>query len=136
MKNKIVITGLIFFIFVLASGFCFATEGESENSQMKDLGNEFTESIEKTKDSAENVVNGTKNTINSAANTVKNTTNNMVNSAKNMTGNYSATKTSTETDTVAGTFDSTTWMWVMLAVIGVVIIASVWLYITQSGGND
>ena len=54
-----------------------------------------------------------------------------------MTGNYDATRTATDTDLMTGTtMDGTTWVWIILAVVGVVILATIWVYAMQNTGND
>ena len=79
MAKKIFMIGFAMIILCLCCGVCFAAEDNSVT-----LGNEIMQSIDKTKESANNVVSG--NWINDAENTVRNAGDNMKNDTKAMTG--------------------------------------------------
>lgn len=131
MAKKIFIVGFAMIILCLCCGVCFAAEDNSVT-----LGNEIMQSIDKTGESANNVVSG--NWVKDAGNTVKNAGDNVKNDAKAMTGtgSYNTTRTSAETTTngAVNTMSTTTWMWIILVVAAIIIIAAIWYYATQN--ND
>ena len=131
MAKKIFMIGFAMIILCLCCGVCFAAEDNSVT-----LGNEIMQSIDKTKESANNVVSG--NWINDAENTVRNAGDNMKNDTKAMTGtsNYNTTRTSVDqtTNRTINAMSPTTWMWIILVVAAIIIIAAIWYYATQN--ND
>lgn len=153
MKKKILISVLVSIALAFCSVICFATSNENKIT-MKGLGNEITSSINETEKSIDNLVdvdtldhatqtrttdnnigndmenaarnfgNGVENTARNMGNDVKNTTNKAV---AGVTGNYTSGQTTTNGDGMS----ATTWMWIVLAVVAVIIIASVWYYASQ-----
>lgn len=153
MKKKILVS--IFFSFVLfcCSVMCFAASKENKVN-MKGLGNEITSSINETEESIDNLVD--MDTLDHAANTrnidigndinnvtrdigngVENVTEDLKEDAKNttnkavsgMTGNYASGETEMATNGTG--MSTTTWVWIIMAVVAVIIIASVWYYASQ-----
>lgn len=131
MAKKIFLVGFAMIILCLCCGVCFAAEDNSVT-----LGNEIMQSIDKTGESANNVVSG--NWLNDAGNTTRNTGDNIKNDTKAMTGvgGYNTTRTSTDqtTNGATNTMSTTTWMWIILVVAAIIIIAAIWYYATQN--ND
>ncbi len=131
MAKKIFIVGFAMIILYLCCGVCFAAEDNSVT-----LGNEIMQSIDKTGESANNVVSG--NWVNDAGNAVRDAGDNMKDGAKAMTGtgSYNATRTSVDESTngALNTMSTTTWMWIILVVAAIIIIAAIWYYATQN--ND
>lgn len=131
MAKKIFMIGFAMIILCLCCGVCFAAEDNSVT-----LGNEIMQSIDKTKESASNVVSG--NWINDEENTVRAEEDNMKNDTKAMTGtsNYNTTRTSVDqtANRTINTMSTTTWMWIILVVAAIIIIAAIWYYATQN--ND
>lgn len=131
MAKKIFIVGFAMIILCLCCGICFAAEDNSVT-----LGNEIMQSIDKTGESANNVVSG--NWVNDAGNAVRNAGDNIKNDAKAMTGtgSYNTTRTSVDqtTNGAMNAMSTTTWMWIILVVAAVIIIAAIWYYATQN--ND
>lgn len=131
MAKKIFMIGFAMIILCLCCGVCFAAEDNSVT-----LGNEIMQSIDKTKESASNVVSG--NWINDEENTVRAEGDNMKNDTKAMTGtsNYNTTRTSVDqtANRTINTMSTTTWMWIILVVAAIIIIAAIWYYATQN--ND
>ncbi len=144
MARKSFICVLAIMILSLCCGICFAAEeGTSIN-----LGNEIMQSVDKTGDSAQNVVSG--NIVGDTANTLRdgvNTVGNGIRDAGNMAkdgandlnrdnGDYNVMRTVTEGTTNNnngfGTMTTTTWMWIILAVAAIIIIAAIWYYATQN----
>jgi hypothetical protein len=89
----------------------------SSNTQNigENIGDTIKDGVENIKDGAENLVDGD--------NTNKNTVNTAV---AGKTGNYTTSEQVTSTE-IAGT----TWVWIVLAVIAIIIIAAVWYYAAQ-----
>lgn len=133
MAKKSLICVFAIIVLSLCCGFCFAAE---DNSSIN-LGNEIMKSVDKTGESAENVVSG--NVVNSTVDTVKGGMNNTKNMMQNDdNNNYDVTKTATEgtaDNNGMGTMTTTTWMWIILVVAAVIIIAAIWYYATQNN-ND
>lgn len=154
MVKKSVIAGLTAIVLSLCCGLSFAAE---ENDQKSiNLGNEITKSIDKTGSSFENMTNDvfSGNVVNDMRNGVDNitdmgrtendktdntrtdinTTNNngMMNTARN--GMYNTVRTTAEGTTNMSTMSTTTWMWIILAVAAIIIVAAIWYYATQN--ND
>lgn len=101
--------------------------GNTITNGFKDIGNEVTGTINNNNNDYDSNYNNDNN---------NNNNNNDNNRAAGMTGNYNATRT---TDTInAGlnnginTMSATTWMWIILIVAAVVILAAIWYYATQS----
>lgn len=133
MKKKIITAGIIAIILFFTTTICYGTqEGSNQGSQNMDLGNQITESMNKVEKTAENLTNNIKD--NNMVNDMKNGINNMGNGIRT---DYDATKTSAQT-TVNNMTDmtATTWIWIILGVVGVVILATVWFYAMQNSGND
>ncbi len=153
MAKKSFICVFAIIVLSLCCGMCFAAEeGSSVN-----LGNEIMQSLNKTGDSAKNVVSG--NIVGDTANTVKKGVDNVGNAVRDVgndvqngvedvdgngnnngdnrrTGDYNVTRTVTEATTDAGngfgTMTTTTWMWIILVVAAIIIIAAIWYYATQN----
>lgn len=138
MSKKFITTGFIAIILFFSTAFCYATEENTSNSQNMDLGNEITESMNKVEKSASDLTNNVRN-----SNMVKGvegaiTDNNEVRTDNNeIRTDYNATRTALDTDFNNGTtMTETTWIWVILGVVGIVILATVWFYAMQNSGND
>lgn len=91
-----------------------------------------TNSVENT---AENMGNGVENTAKDVKNGVENTTGTVRNTTTENSNNskYSAIRTSTDANGNA-TFmgmNSTTWIWLILGIAAIAIVALVWYYSTQ-----
>ena len=146
MAKKSLIAGLTIIVLSLCCGLCFAAD--DKGGETINLGNEITESLDKAGQSARNVtdnvfsgnmVNDAKDTVKDSENGVKTGMDDAKNGVVNMTGtnagDYNATRTTTEGTAVGtGTMSTTTWMWIILAVAAIIIIAAIWYYATQN--ND
>lgn len=143
MKNKILFSALFSIIIAFSTVVCFANTSK-EKTDMKGLGNEITSSIKETEENVDNFVNmdtlnrnndknmenngimeGAENAVRELGNDVENTTNKAV---AGITGNYNAGETIT-TDGME--MSRNTWIWIIMAVLAVVIVASVWYYAAQ-----
>ncbi len=158
MKNKTIIMITIMCIFSLFCEICcFAADDNSIN-----LGNTVSETMNKAGRSMENVKNDVfsgemmkdeekmvenganhlENGVKDVENKTMDTTGGIVNNTRtdNRKDNgYNTIKTQTSTElanTRIGTMSTTTWMWMVLAISAVIIIAAVWYYATQNNGRD
>ena len=140
MGKKILTSGIIAIILFFTTAFCYATEGEDKsNSNTMNLGDQITESMNKVEKSAENLTNDVKNNnaVENTMNNVKNTVNGAMNTIDNkMNSNYNTTRTNLDTEYSNNEMTETTWIWIVLAVVGIVILATVWFYAMQNSGND
>ena len=130
---KKIFASLAIIMLSLCCGVCFA----AENNSNVNLGEEITNSLDKTGDSMRNVAD---DVMNGGTNRNNNTNNN--NTTDNRTGytngngftqGYNAVRTSVD-DVATGNMSTTTWVWIILAVAAIVIVAMIWYYATQ--GND
>ena len=139
MTKKFFTCSIITILLFLSTSFCFAAEdNKTKDNKKSDLGSELTDSMNKIEKSADDLLTDNDNDEGTAAGAI--TDDNMNNNNMNnngMTGNYDATRTATDTDLMTGTtMDGTTWVWIILAVVGVVILATIWVYAMQNTGND
>lgn len=121
----------------LCCSVCFASEGG--NNSNVNLGEEITDSLNKTGNSVRNVAD---DVMNGGKNNTKNDNNNRNNNnhnARSMTNGtgYNAVRTSVE-DVANGNanMSTTTWVWIILAVAAIVIVAMVWYYAVQDNNRD
>lgn len=145
MKKKIMLSVLFSAICILMSTVCFATTNDSNknNTMTEKIGNEITSSIKETEKSVDNLVNtDVVNNVNKGLNKDDDKDNsskkrsdmtNDVDKEENKivagtTGNYNAGETAT---TSGNGMSVTTWVWIILAVLAVIIIAAVWYYAAQ-----
>lgn len=129
-------------ILSLCCSVCFA----AENNSNVNLGEEITDSLNKTGDSVRNVTNDVMNGVNgNARNNNNNYNNNNYNNGNynrnNNTDNnvftdgYNAVRTSVD-DVATGNMSTTTWIWIILAVAAIIIVAMVWYYAVQNNDRD
>ena len=155
MNKKIILSAIVFLIISTLSIFCFAEASNNTNtSNTVDLKGEITESLDKTRNTAGNVTNGVVSGAESVMNTVTNGINDMTgmdngtdnnnnatasNNNDNATtnnGSYNTTRTGVG-DAYYGAgnqMDTTTWLWMILAIVAVIIVGAVWYYAMQ--GNE
>lgn len=137
MNKKIYVSFAILLSIIFSFTFCFATSA--------------TDDMKKTVNDVRNFVGDAENTVENAAldisNVSKDVTGDMENGmnhetknsttgtiTQNMSGQYSATRTSTD-NTVMG-MTSTAWTWIILAIVAIAIIALVWYYSMQITNNN
>ena len=125
-------------ILCLCCSVCFA----SENDSNVNLGEEITDSLDKAGDSVRNVADdvmngvdghGSNRTNGNTSNTARNRSNYTDNNV--LTNGYSAVRTSVD-DVATGNMSTTTWIWIILAVAAIIIVAMVWYYATQNNNRD
>lgn len=142
MNKKILTAVLLFATILMLSVSSFATN--------TDLGTEMQDSANKTGESMQNVGEGVRNVAGDLGNGVQNMAEGIgngiqgaVNGIGNMFdgddantttgGTYTATRTSAD---VAGTtgMTNTAWIWLILGIVGIVIVALTWYYVSQDNG--
>jgi len=146
MKKKIYITILtLLAILTFSVSYTFATNniavvdgirnvvGGAENV-MEDAGNGIVSGIRNVTSAGQNTM---ENVTTDAGNETQGTGNTTMGGMTTDNGDYTATRTTTRmaTDTTDTTFlgmDATTWTWVIMAIVGISIIALVWMYAKQN----
>jgi hypothetical protein len=150
MKNKI-FTAILLISLLLLSSICFASD-----TQLAALGNELHDSADKTKDSMQNVGKGLENLTNGVGGAmhnvgqgIQNTASTIGNGVQNAftgmdnrnglgtltatdNGGYTATRLST--DAGANLMSNTAFIWLIMGIVGVIIVALTWYYVSQN--ND
>lgn len=132
MYKKMLISFIIFTICVFSFSLCFANDSQN---MLEDASN-----------SAKNTIKGAENTIGDTAknitegieNGTKDTADSIMDNTKNAVNNtYVATRTSA--DVTNGTFmgmNATAWTWLIMAILGVLIVAMVWYYAKQKNSSN
>ena len=150
MKKKFLIAIIVLAaIFSLSFSFCFAEENKNSNSV--NLGNEITNSMNKTGQNAKNMVNGAMNIgqdmknemgdmgkkiVNGASQVVEGVKDGMNNMNNNPTSGYYAERTSIDSENTDVGMTSTTWMWILFAVAAAIIMLAIWYFATQNDKTD
>ena len=107
---------------------------------IKDTGNMVNNEINMIKDGVNYVEDGMRDTgdnardgVNNAENTMRNDNNNTTGVVGRNDGDYNVTRTSVDQTLNGGinTMTATTWMWIILIVAAVTIMAAIWYYATQ-----
>ena len=152
MTKKFLVSILVAVILSGVFSVCFANEDNGSNNI--NLGNEITRSFDKTEDSAKNLVNGTMEAEQKMENGAKDMGQRIENGARDMEqkiengvrdvsgavtenrNNYSTTRTTTSAsinadNTIAG-MTTNTWMWIIFAVAGIIILSAIWYYAVQN----
>ena len=153
MTRKFLVSILVAVILSVVFSVCFANEDNSSNNI--NLGNEITRSFDKTEDNAKNLINGTMETEQKMENDVRDMGQKMENGARDIgqklengardvagavtedRNNYNTTRTSTtraaanSDNTIAG-MTTNTWMWIIFAVSGIIILSAIWYYAVQN----
>lgn len=138
MAKKLIIS-LAIVIVSLCCSVCFA----AENNSNVNLGEEITDSLNKTGNSVRNMADDVMNGDNTRTNN-RNNDNNILNDGTNNNNNnntndvftdgYNAVRTSVD-DVATGNMSTTTWIWIILAVAAIIIVAMIWYYAVQNN-ND
>lgn len=127
MAKRVFLSLAIIILSVLCCSVCFA----ADNNSNVNLGEQITDSLDKTGDSVRNAAGDVMNTIDGDNNRTRNNNNN---NYTNGTG-YNAVRTSVDQMTT-GNMSTTTWIWIILAVAAIVIVAMVWYYAVQNNDRD
>ena len=134
MKRKIYIAILtVFAIFAVSCSYCFANNTTS--SAVDGIRNVVGGAENVVEDVGKGVSEGIKNVIDAGKNTMENMTSgkNVQNTRTTNNTNYTATRTTARTTSAGNTgINSTMWTWIIMAIVGIVIIALVWMYAKQN----
>lgn len=99
------------------------------------IGSEVNQSGDKVKNETNNM--GMTNSMNNATNEVRNSGEKISNEARDMTDNgYTATRTSTTNDGTGLMNDRNMWVWAIIILAAVGIIAMIWYYFSQKNQYD
>lgn len=151
MTKKILIAILFAISILCCSTIVFAAENTTS------LGNEVDSSIRKTEDSTGNMTRNAGNGTRETGNTVKNGVEDVGNAIKNgvedigngITDGFDENNEARTNNSVPGTtgnytsaqavdgrnntgMSGTTWIWMVLAVVAIIIVAAVWYYVAQN----
>ena len=110
MAKKVLLTVFAIILFFLA----LATTGLAESNMTTKLGNEVTSSVNKTEKSMEDLARKTENKA-----------------VAGKTGNYATGEIQTIGQQARNGMTSNAWIWIVMAVVALIIIAAVWFYATQ-----
>lgn len=140
MKKKtiiVIVTVLSVILFGISYSYAANNIGEQAVEGTRNIVGGAENVVE---DAANGIANGVKNVVRGSENTasdVMNSAGRMINNGAmttdNNSNNYTATRTSTTNDnaTLFG-MNSTTWAWVIMAILGIAIVAIVWYYGKQN----
>ena len=148
MKKKLLIASLLAILTILGISYSFAaetTENNNSNSKEVNLGNTITESMNKTGNTAENViedVTGNRNTIDNMKNSMSNTMSDMTNGIKGAAGatrntvmnvaDYTTSRVQATAEDATTSMSGSTWTWIIIAMVAIAIVGLVWFYAVQN----
>ena len=148
MSKKFLTAILLFTAILLISVSCFATN--------TDLGTEMQDSADKTGETMQNagegirnvagdIGNGVQGMAEGIGNGIRDTAEGIGNGFQDMFdgddantttgGTYNATRTSADVTGTTG-ITNTAWIWLILGITGIVIVALTWYYVSQDNGSN
>ena len=145
MAKKIIVSLAI----IMLSFCCVACFAADDNSNVN-LGDQITDSLDKTGDTMRNVTDdvmdgmgirdNNRNDNYNSNNRNTNNDNTMDNrngytNGNGFTDGYNAVRTSVD-DMTTGNMSTTTWVWIILAVAAIIITAFIWYYAAQDNDKD
>ena len=140
MNKKIFISLLLISLFLItfcSYSFAATTAGNAVMNAGNSVGNAVKGATNAVVNGARGLTNGTSNIMNDMTNAEGDTENDATNTlATNdgmlgtTNGDYTATRTATGNNNLLGMSD-TTWTWIILAIVGLAIVALVWYYGAQ-----
>ena len=162
MNKKIFSIILLFVVFSLCNTLCFATDNTSLGNELQNSADKSLNTLENAgqgiQNMAENAGNGIKGAAQDMGNGIQDVAEDIGNGVQNMaedvgngmesmfqdgyvnntvtgdsnTNSYTATRTSADVTGTAMT--NTAWVWLILGITGIIIIALTWYYVSQD--ND
>lgn len=138
-KKNLIFLSVLLLVITAFSGIVYA----NENTMANDIKNGINDAGATVVDGAERLGNDVRNGIGSVENGIEDAltmNDNNRNEDRNTSmgtaaGNYTATRVSSAEDSatsaLAGTDNSTMWVWLIIAVAAVIIVALIWYYATQ-----
>ena len=147
MHKKLLLGTILSIALIFVCNFCFAAENNEHPIQ--DAANSVKNVVGGAENAIENGAKDISNTTKNATNSMENAGNNIGHDAKNTmntvtnnnhkattnTNNYNATRTSASGDTTLLGMNSTAWIWLVLGIATIAIIALVWYYSKQNVNN-
>lgn len=106
--------------------------GNAIKDGARDAGNAVENGVQDAGNMIENGVNGLQNEVEDSGDKIKNEADNVTNAVSGETSNFTSGDTANGTND--GGMSTRTWVWIIIAVIAVIIIAAVWYYATNK--ND
>lgn len=133
----------VFLLVTMLATILFLTSFSFAANNTKNLGNDIKDSLDKAGNNVGNWVNDMKDAGQNAMNNVENATEGAMNHVENMTnngdsnyrydgtnnGNYTASRTATFGN---GTNNGTTWVWIILGIVALIIIGLSWYYMSDN----
>lgn len=132
MKKKIYIAiFMLIATLTISYSYCFANNTMS--TAVDGIRNAVGGAENVVEDAGKGVVEGIRNITDAGENTMENMTSGMNNKTAmdNNTG-YTSTRTATRTTATNTGISSTMWTWIIMAIVGIIIIALVWMYAKQN----
>lgn len=136
MNKKILAIIILLIMSLFFSVYSFATNDTT-------FGDEVMDSVDKSKESIQNAGEQVKNITSDIGNEIQGTLHNAGQgmqdvldgndsmSSETQSGDYTATRTAT--DQITGTtMSNTAWVWLILGIVGFVIVALTWYYVSQN----
>ena len=138
MKKKFLLTSVLLITLlavmasrVLANNIINTVENAAQNVTSA-AGNILTTGVDATKNTVNDISTGTKEAENTVAAGITNM-GNTNRSGNSNTTNYTATRTSASATWLG--MDSTMWTWLIMAILGVAIVAMIWFYAKQDNNE-
>lgn len=151
MLKKIIFTILLLTIaFIFGINYTFA----ADDTGLKDAANNVRNMVGETENGIENAAKDISNTSKDVTSDIENKANNATSDVENRMdndsnknpltgtttnsnpGDYSASRTSTATDRSILGINSTTWIWLIMAIVAIAIIAMVYYFSVRSTGSN
>jgi len=142
--NKKILTLFLAFVFICCTSVCFASDN---GSTMQNFANNTDSTLENIGNSMRNVTSDVRDGVQGAAGSIGNGVQDMFSGDDNnddgqtmmggtdtgTTGGYTATRTGTDAGAggAGAGMSDTAWVWLILGITGVVIVALTWYYVTQ-----
>lgn len=105
-----------------------ADSGENMKDAVKDMGNTIKDGAEDVGNTVKNGMEDAGNEIKDSGDKMKNETDNMGENSRNSVSGETSNYASRETATSNTGMNVRTWVWIIIAVAAVIIIAAVWYY--------
>ena len=148
MQKKVLLGFLLIAIIICCSKYTFAAELMNDvKNTTNGIKNMMQNAENKVEDTAKDAMNSSKNMTEDITNGMRSTENNMTNDnnrdnvstdqTDSNSGNYTATRTSTgENNSTLFGMDSVTWVWLIMAIVAISIIALIYAYSTTMNSSN
>ena len=146
MHKKLLLGAILSIALLFVCNFCFAAE--NNENPMHDAANSVRNVVGGAENAIENGAKDISNATKDATNSMEHAGNNLGQDAKNTMNtvtdnntrtsngnNYTATRTSTNGETTLFGMNSTAWIWLVLGIATIAIVALVWYYSKQNVNN-